>query len=394
MDSPSPLRESMRVLFLLTYYLPHISGLTIAAANRAEGLAARGHTVRVLSSQNRSTLPLVESLRGVTIERAPVLFRAGKGVWMRAYRKRLYQAASQCDVMVQCLPASPMESYWAASVARQLNKPLLIDYACDLQLAGGSLARAMQAAANWGHHKIAPQAAGIVVATEDYAKHSPFASQYPDKLRIIPLTIQPAVPEPDVVAALRKEHAPNEELLIGFAGRMATEKGLEYLADAVAILLAKQLPVRLLLAGEVSGVIGEDTYRRRMLTKLAALGDRCRVLGVIQPNLSAFYSICDVLALPSLNRTESFGMVQVEAMHCGTPVVASDLPGVRAAVQSTGMGMIAPVGNAAALADALQTVLLEPDRFRIPLEQVKETFSAERSIASFEHLLREVCACP
>lgn len=383
---------NLKVLFLLTYYHPHLSGLTIAAGNRAEALARRGYGVSVLCSRNREELPLEETIRGVRVRRVPIRFRAGKGVWMAGYGQRMTEEAREHDVLVQCLPASPVEVWWAARAARKLRKPLLIDYACDLHLPGGWSARAIERAAQWGHDVVAREARAIVVATADYAEHSPFASRYLAKVRNVPLTIAEPSPDPKAVAALRAKHAPNGEKLIGFAGRMAAEKGLEILLKAVEILQTKDIPVRLLLAGEVHGVIGEDAYRRRILAQMKPLGDRCRVLGVIEPDLSAFYGACDVLALPSLNRTESFGMVQVEAMLCGTPVVASDLPGVRVPVQQTGMGKIAPPGNAPALAEALQEVLAHPARFQAPPETVRDAFSAERSVDGFEQLLREVVA--
>lgn len=382
-----------RVLFLLTYYHPHISGLTIANANRAEALAARGYTVSVLCSRHREGLAREEILRGVRVRRVPVRFRLGKGVWMARYGQELKEQASQHDVLVQCLPSSPVETWGVARVARKLRKPLVIDYACDLQLPGGLSARAIEMAAGWGHGVAAQQAQAMVVSTADYARYSPFASRYLEKMRNIPLTITIPAPDKEAVAALRLQHAAAGEKVIGFAGRMAAEKGIEVLLEATAILRAKGMAVRLLLAGDVHGVIGEAAYQQRILRLMQPLGDHCRVLGVMEPDLSAFYGACDVLALPSLNRTESFGMVQAEAMLCGTPVVASDLPGVRVAVRQTGMGQIAPLGDAAALAAALEEVLMNPQRFTASPETVRCAFAAEHSVAEFERLLRDVTTC-
>jgi glycosyltransferase involved in cell wall biosynthesis len=382
-----------RVLFLLTYCHPHISGLTIANMNRAEELAARGYAVSVLCSRNRAGLPLEETLRGVRVRRVPVRFRLGKGVWMPGYGRRLMEEAARHDVLVQCLPASPVEAWGAARAARKLRKPLVVDYACDLQLPGGLSARAIEMAAEWGHQMAARQARAMVVSTADYARHSPFASQYLGKMRNIPLTIRISRPDGVAVQALRTRHAPAGEKLIGFAGRMAAEKGIQVLLEATSLLRAKGLPVRLLLAGDVYGVIGEAAYQQRISKLMQPLGEDCRVLGVMEPDLSAFYGACDVLALPSLNRTESFGMVQAEAMLCGTSVVASDLPGVREAVRQTGMGRIVPPGDASALATALEDVLMNPQRYTAPPETIRSAFASERSVTEFEQLLRDVTAC-
>ncbi len=382
----------MNIVFLLTYYHPHLSGLTIAARNRAEGLAERGHRVTVIASRHKAELPAEEMLHGVRVIRLPVALRAGKGVWMRGYTRRALAEAETADVLVQCLPVSPPEAVGAAFAARRGSKPLVLDYACDLHLPGGWKARAVEAAVFQGHLVAGRAARAIVVSTASYAGASPFLRRFRDRLRILPLTIR--IPQPDRHHTLqfREAHAPDGEKLIGFAGRMSSEKGIEVLLEALRLLRAQGRGVRLLLAGEVAGVVGEEAYRRRILAKLNSLGDACRVLGVIEPDLSAFYSACDALALPSLNSTESFGMVQAEAMLCGTPVVASRLPGVREPIETTEMGLLVEPGDAAALAGAIATVLDEPDRFRAAAEAVREQFSARRSLDAFEAMLRELTA--
>jgi glycogen synthase len=67
----------MRILFVLTYYRPHVSGLTIYVERLARELAQRGHTVTVLTSQYEKQLPRQEVVHGVRVVRAPVLWRAG-----------------------------------------------------------------------------------------------------------------------------------------------------------------------------------------------------------------------------------------------------------------------------------------------------------------------------
>jgi glycosyltransferase involved in cell wall biosynthesis len=377
----------MRLLFLVTYYRPHLSGLTMAAARRAEALAARGHAVSVLTSQQNSDWPLEETFGGVRVVRLPVIWRAGKGVLLSGYRRRMGGLAAECEAVVLCLPATPLEAWSAAHWARRLGRPLLIEYFCDLRLPGGLGARLVEAVAGWGHAIAARSARAIVFGTEDYAAASPFAARFREKVRIILPMIGTSAPDPAAVDALRQRHAPRGERLIGFAGRLAAEKGVHVLLDALELLLAAGHDARLLIAGNTETVIGEAAYRRRILTRLAGLGDRCRLLGVVEPELSAFYAACDVLALPSLNCTESFGLVQAEAMLCGTPVVASDLPGVRMPVRWTGFGRIAPPGDAAELAEALAGVLAQGAADAPAPECIRRKFSAEDSMGRFEALL-------
>ena len=109
-------------------------------------------------------------------------------------------------------------------------------------------------------------------------------------------------------------------------------------------------------------------------------------------DLAAFYAAIDCLALPSVNSTESFGLVQVEAMLCGTPVVASALPGVRQPVLVTGMGEIAPIGDAAGLAAALAKVLSDRERYLRPRVEIAARFDLAATAAFYERLYATVQA--
>jgi len=85
-------------------------------------------------------------------------------------------------------------------------------------------------------------------------------------------------------------------------------------------------------AGPYQGIIGEENYRERLMPLIEKYlsSNQWRFVGVLNPEqMAAFYSNIDLLALPSLNSTEAFGLVQIEAMMNNVPVVASDLPGVR-----------------------------------------------------------------
>jgi glycosyltransferase involved in cell wall biosynthesis len=121
-----------------------------------------------------------------------------------------------------------------------------------------------------------------------------------------------------------------------------------------------------------------DASRAR-LTRLGLVHDRER--------LANFYALCDVFALPS--RSECFGTTQVEAMLAGTPVVATDIPGGRAAVQATGMGLLVEPESPRALAAGLRDVLADPARYR-RTEEARAVFDEARSINEYESLLERL----
>ena len=110
-----------------------------------------------------------------------------------------------------------------------------------------------------------------------------------------------------------------------------------------------------------------------------------------QAQMPAFFAACDVLVVPSLNSTESFGLVQVEAMLCGTPSIASNLPGVRQPPLMTGMGEVTPIGDADALAEAiLASSCTTPTTTSGPAASIEDTFSLERTVSGYEALFGDV----
>jgi glycosyltransferase involved in cell wall biosynthesis len=156
--------------------------------------------------------------------------------------------------------------------------------------------------------------------------------------------------------------------------------------------ILQQYPrARVLFAGQYQNVLGEAEYARRLAPLIAGLGDAWKFLGVLDPErMAMFFGACDVTVLPSLNSTESFGLVQIESMLCGTPVVASDLPGVRQPVLSTGMGRIVPRRDAAALAAAILDVIEHRQELTVDPAVLRSIYDpaavAEKYVALFQEL--------
>jgi len=106
--------------------------------------------------------------------------------------------------------------------------------------------------------------------------------------------------------------------------------------------------------------------------------------------MAAFYPNLDILVLPSLNSTESFGLVQIEAMMNGIPVVASDLPGVRQPVKIHNFGKIFPVGDSIALSSAIIDLLEHPIKGKINSLAIKKHYSPNSIAANYENLVDEI----
>lgn len=144
---------------------------------------------------------------------------------------------------------------------------------------------------------------------------------------------------------------------------------------------------KIVVAGPMEPV-GEEAYKRKIFSLVKKYGDSTVFLGEIAPEvMGSFYSLLDVLVLPSVNSTEAFGMVQVEAMLKGVPVVATDLPGVRVPIKKTGMGLIVPPKDATALARAICTVVKKKRDFVKPARLIRREFPLADTIASYVNVL-------
>ncbi|HEY5902811.1 MAG TPA: glycosyltransferase, partial [Anaerolineales bacterium] len=150
---------------------------------------------------------------------------------------------------------------------------------------------------------------------------------------------------------------------------------------------------QVLFAGQHLNVMGEQAYfnRLRPIIREYARAGQWTFLGNLSPvELAAVYPNLDVLTVPSLNSTEAFGLVQIEAMMNGVPVVASALPGVRMPVKMHGMGQIAEIGNAASLADCLLEVLDHPEKYRGDIEAIRKAYDPDSIAAEYEQLFERL----
>ena len=168
----------------------------------------------------------------------------------------------------------------------------------------------------------------------------------------------------------------------------------EVLIEAMPHLLETFPRAKVLFSGQYQNVMGEEAYYQRLMPMIQRLGEEhWEFLGMLgQDQMPAFYAACDVLVVPSLNSTESFGLVQVEAMLCGTPSIASNLPGVRQPPRMTGMGEVTPIGDAEALAEALIRIIERPEDYARPRQSIEDTFSLERTVSGYEALFDSLTA--
>ncbi len=378
----------MKILTVLTYYRPHTSGLTIYAERLARAFAARGHQLTVMTSQYSKALPREEWMDGVHVIRVPVAVRISKGVLAPTFGLVATKLVWQHDVVHLHLPQ--FDAPGVALRARLFGKPAVLTYHCDLQLPPGLFNRLVNVVVHFQNHLAGILAHHLVTYTQDYADHSPYLSRYRHKLTpILPPVVLPQA-APGAVEAFARQYATQERRpVIGMAARFATEKGVEVLLDALPRVLEKYPKAQVLFAGQHEGVLGEQAYYDRLMPRIREYQSRGQwtFLGVLSPQeMAAFYPNLDVLVVPSLNSTEAFGLVQIEAMLHGVPCVASALPGVRQPVLRHGMGQVIPIGDSQALAQALLEVLAHRDRYRCDQAMLARTYDPDQIAQAYEAL--------
>jgi len=195
------------------------------------------------------------------------------------------------------------------------------------------------------------------------------------KLHIIPCGVDPNVFRPmrqaDAREALGRDQC---ERLVLFVGRIEQIKGIDVLLRAFGLLFFRHPELRndvcLLVVGGALDP-NDDAPETEKILELRRLVHQHRMEANVsfvgsldQPTLARYYAAADLCAVPSL--TESFGLVALEAMACGTPVVGTRVGGLQTLIADGESGLLVPAGDYQALAEAMAQVLTDP-RLRMHL---------------------------
>jgi len=220
------------------------------------------------------------------------------------------------------------------------------------------------------------------IAVSEVAKDA-MASHYPGRYRIIPngVDVHRFTPEGPMPSD------PFSRPILLFVGRMEPRKGFPYALRAFQEL-KRRIPTATLVAIGTGRLL--ETYRQMVPSELR---DAVHFLGFVEPDrLPQYYRWADVYTSPAIGG-ETFGIVLLEAMACGTPVVAADIPGYRQVIQHGRNGLLVNVRDPKTYAEALWNVL-EDERFRAQLiEEGLKTAMAhawDRIAEQIEALYKEV----
>ncbi|HSS20317.1 MAG TPA: glycosyltransferase [Pyrinomonadaceae bacterium] len=230
------------------------------------------------------------------------------------------------------------------------------------------------------------RAAAIIVSSPNYINGSYVLPQFRDRCRVIPFGVSGDYFEqfdPHVVTRIREEYGPR--IVLG-VGRMVYYKGFEYLVRAMAGVDAHLL------------LIGRGPLREPLTNLSAQLGVSDRVTFLSEVNdIRPYYRAADVFALSSVMRSEAFGIVQLEAMACGKPIINTSLDSGVTFVSPHGVsGLTVPPADVAALSRGINQLFADPE-WRLALgrsarQRVTDEFTVEKMVRSTVELYQEVMA--
>lgn len=192
--------------------------------------------------------------------------------------------------------------------------------------------------------------ADLIVGTSPvYLDESPFLKKVQQKTVCLPIGVPPILPEPEAVDKLRKQYGGKK--IVFALGRLVAYKGFTHLVEA-ARFLKDDYVVLIGGTGALEQALCQQIKRLGLENKVVLLGR------IPDRDLPAYFGACKVFCLPSVQKTEAFGIVQIEAMSCGKPVVATRIPqsGVPWVNKHGVSGLNVMPGNAGELARAIQDI--------------------------------------
>lgn len=354
----------MRVLHVGKYYPPFAGGMEYFLADLLRALSERGLGVAALVHHEARGAPGVRPspLDNPAIYRAPCHGRLLYAPLSPAFPFWLDRAIRELrpDLLHLHLPNSSALAALLVPPARRL--PWVIHWHADL--VPSHIDRRLALAYRLYRpleQKVLARSEAVIVSTTPYLETSEALARWRSRCVTIPLGLDPGrLVDPTAEATQRAEtewRAAGLRLLA--IGRLTYYKGHDVLIAAMARVPAAQL----LIVGS-----GEREAHLRTLSARLDIQGRVRLLGFrAEHELAALLASCDLVCLPSIERTEAFGLVLLEAMRFGKPVVVSDIPGSGTGwvVREAGNGLLVPPGDVEALALALGQLAQDPNRRRV-----------------------------
>ena len=360
----------MRITMATKYYPPVVGGIESHVRDLSEALVAAGHSVRVVASHNERGYA-EEIINGVEVVRLPRVAEKASTPIARHYGKVLSVEARRSDLIHFHFPYPWGEFQWIFEVSSR-KVPYVVTYHSDI-------VRQRRALAFYRPFLdvFLDRAQLIMASSPQLIEYSEFLTPRLEKCRQVNFGLKLDHIADNKVAISRgkkfKEALSSPRPVVLFTGRLVYYKGVDVLVESMPSVDAEYVVIG-------SGPLEQAMYQRAETLHVA---DRLHLLGhVSDEDLAAWYHAADVLVLPSVEPSEAFGLVQIEAHAAGTPVVSTLLKsGVPYANLDGVTGLSVEVGSAQALAEGIKALIDNPVLAAQLGAQAKKRALAEFTVA-------------
>ncbi|MEM0372800.1 MAG: glycosyltransferase [archaeon] len=349
----------MKILVVSKYFLPFFGGIESVVYYNAKYLAKKGHDVVVIASEHKKGLPKTETIDGIGVVRVPTLFKfSAAPINPAVFFEVMKRDFDICNIH----EPNPFNNFLACAACFLKKKPFVVTYHSDIIGRGGILKPFFWLYKNFTQRIIFARAKMIMPTSPQYVRISDtLPSVDRKKITVIPNGVDLAK-----FRHLKKKRRKNEVL---FIGRLIYYKGLDVLIKAMKEVVERVPDAKLKIAGT-----GELEAELKALAKQLKLEKNIKFLGrVSDKELERLLNESAVFVLPSVHRSEAFGIVILEAMSAGCPVITTDISGTVYAAGDA--GIIVKNKNVGDLADAIIRVLkdekLQKRMSKLGLKQAK-----------------------
>lgn len=368
--------QKIKVLHIYKFYLPHMGGIERTIQLIAENPRDNRFESKILvCSQNRSLRSTKESIGTVEVTRSNSLGILFSTPISTSFFRNFRRLSKEADIFHLHSPFPLGEICYL--LLRPKGKKLIITYHADISQTRWACFAPFY---KYALMALLEKSYRIIITSPSMLESSPILHSFINKCQVIPLGID--LNKFDSTSNEKKKDLKDNlrigsEKVILFVGRLAYYKGVDYLISAM-----QKIDARLLIIG--SGEQKEYLMRKSEKLKLQ---NKIHFMGKVHSEeLPTYYSIADVFVLPSINGGEAFGLVQLEAMAFGVPVVNTNLPtGVTFVSPHNYTGLTVPPRNPIALANAINKILDDDElrqRFSENCRNRVQLFSLDRMLRS------------
>ena len=382
-----------------------VGGLGRHVADLSEALAEFGQEVHVLTGDAKDA-PSREIVNGVHVHRLTMYGPAGRDFVESVTHLNMHMLEAALGLLRQGYTFDVIHGHdWLAAYAGKVLKHGLV---CPLV----ATIHATEFGRNHGLHNdlqrhisnlewwLTYEAWRVICCSQYMRGEIQYIFQVPnDKLRILPNGVKVAdftIQDSFDVRAFRRLYAADNERIVFYVGRLVHEKGVDTLVEAVSHILAKSKQVKFVIAGK-----GPAEFALREQAVRLGVSQNIYFAGFVDDlTRNRLYACADVAVVPSLY--EPFGIVALEAMAAGVPVVVSDTGGLAEIVQHAQNGLRAYPGNAHSLADNILAYLKAPEFAKYIKEQaakdVRQKYNwpaiAQQTLSVYGEVLQEFADSP